>query len=105
MAEVARECAPRPRVGLGADQQPVAAAGVLENDSDPDGDALIAILAGGPKKGSLDLESDGSFTYKAKKKARGKDSFTYLAEDASGLNSLTTVDIQVKAKKHKKRRK
>jgi hypothetical protein len=83
----------------------VAAAGVLENDSDPDGDALIAILAGGPKKGSLDLESDGSFTYKAKKKARGKDSFTYLAEDASGLNSLTTVDIQVKAKKHKKRRK
>jgi hypothetical protein len=79
----------------------VPAAGVLRNDSDPDGDALAAILANPPKKGTLELEADGSFTYKAKK-AKGKDSFTYLAEDPSGLNAQATVDIQIKGKKRKK---
>lgn len=80
----------------------VPANGVLENDSDPDGDALTAILASRPQKGTVELEADGSFTYKAKKKAKGQDSFTYLAEDPSGLNASATVEVQIKGKKRKK---
>ncbi len=80
-------------------------AGVLANDRDPDGDLLTAILAGKPKKGRVDLLPNGGFSYRANKKAKGADSFTYLAQDASGLNALAEVTVQVKGKKHKKRRK
>lgn len=79
----------------------VPAPGVLNNDSDPDGDALTALLAGQPKKGKVTLEADGSFTYRANKKAKGTDSFTYLAQDTTGLSALETVSIQVKGKKKK----
>jgi hypothetical protein len=80
----------------------VPAAGVLANDSDPDEDALTAVLADPPEKGTVELEADGSFTYKSRKKAKGKDSFTYLAQDSGVLNAAATVDIQIKGKKHKK---
>lgn len=75
---------------------------VLANDSDPDNDPLRAILASPARKGDVQLAADGTFTYRPGKKARGSDSFTYLAQDASGLNSLAEVTIQVKGKKHKK---
>ena len=39
------------------------APGVLQNDSDPDGNSLLAQLVAGPLKGVLDLKPDGSFTY------------------------------------------
>jgi VCBS repeat-containing protein len=81
----------------------VPAAGVLANDSDPDNDTLTAILAGQAKKGKVNLQPDGSFTYKANKKAKGTDSFTYLAEDPTGLTALETVTIQIKGKKKGKR--
>jgi hypothetical protein len=80
----------------------VPATGVLGNDSDPDGDALTAVLADPPEKGTVELEADGSFTYKSRKKAKGKDSFTYLAQDSGGLTAAATVDIQIKGKKLKK---
>lgn len=80
----------------------VPASGVLANDSDPDGDPLTAILASPTRKGALSLQPDGSFTYKAKKKARGRDSFTYLARDSTGLSALETVTIQIKGKKRKR---
>lgn len=83
----------------------VPAAGVLENDRDPDGDVLTAILTGQPQKGKVELQSDGSFTYRANKKAKGTDSFTYLAQDTTGLTALETVTIQIKGKKHKKGKK
>ncbi len=76
--------------------------GVLANDSDPDGDLLTARLAGPPTKGQITLEPDGSFTYRANKKAKGTDSFTYLAQDPNGLSDLETVTIEVKGKKQKK---
>jgi subtilisin-like proprotein convertase family protein len=75
--------------------------GVLANDDDPDGDSLEAILAGQPKKGTVVLQADGSFTYKAKKTAKGSDSFTYLAQDPGGLSDLETVSIQIKKAKKK----
>ncbi|MDQ2655464.1 MAG: Ig-like domain-containing protein [Chloroflexota bacterium] len=77
---------------------------VLGNDTDPDNDALTAILASQPRQGSVSMQPDGAFTYKAKKKAKGSDRFTYLAQDPSGLSDLETVTIQVKkARKNKKK--
>jgi hypothetical protein len=81
----------------------IPAAGVLKNDSDPDGDDLTATLADSPQKGSIQLQSDGAFTYRARKKSRGTDSFTYIAEDSGGLTAVETVTIQIKGKKKRKR--
>jgi subtilisin-like proprotein convertase family protein len=83
-------------------QLSVRPAGVLANDSDPDGDTLTAVLAGEAKKGKVDLQSDGSFTYRPNKNAKGSDSFTYIAQDPGGLFSLNTASMQIKGKKHKK---
>lgn len=60
-----------------------AAAGVLTNDSDPDEDTLTAVLAGEPTRGTLTLAADGSFRYRASKKAKGTDSFSYLARNST----------------------
>ena len=77
--------------------------GVLANDRDPDDDPLTAVLAGEPAKGTVSLRPDGSYTYRVGKKARGTDSFTYLAKDPGGLSDLETVTIQItKAKKKRK---
>jgi subtilisin-like proprotein convertase family protein len=77
--------------------------GVLDNDDDPDDDPLTAVLAGEPAKGTVSLQPDGSYTYRANKKAKGTDSFTYLAKDPGGLSDLETVTIQItKAKKKRK---
>jgi subtilisin-like proprotein convertase family protein len=83
----------------------VAGAGVLGNDRDPDGDALTAVLAGQPKQGSVTLQPDGGFTYVAKKKAKGTDRFTYLAQDGIGLRDVETATIQLKKAKKKKGKK
>lgn len=82
----------------------VPATGVLANDSDPDDDTLTARLAGEPARGTVRLAADGSFSYRANKKAKGTDSFTYLAQDSTGLTALETVSIQIKGKKKKHKR-
>jgi hypothetical protein len=79
--------------------------GVLANDLDPDNDNLTAILAGKPRKGTVQLQPDGAFTYRPSKRAKGTDSFTYLAQDPSGLSDLETVTIQIQKAKAKKKRK
>jgi hypothetical protein len=70
-----------------------AADGVLANDTDADNESLIAILD--EDLDGLILNEDGSFTYDPE--AEGEVSFTYFAEDTSGLRSLlpATVTIQV----------
>ena len=59
----------------------VAAPGVLDNDSDLDGDPLTAVLMSGPSNGALTLNADGSFTYTPNANFNGEDSFTYVAND------------------------
>ena len=61
----------------------VEAPGVLANDSDADGDSLIAVLVAGPSNGMLTLNRDGSFTYTPNAGFTGADTFTYLAEEAA----------------------
>jgi Tol biopolymer transport system component len=64
-----------------------AAAGVLANDSDPEGDALTAAAVGAPEHGTLTLATDGSFTYTPEAAFTGFDSFTYRALDSGQAGS------------------
>jgi VCBS repeat-containing protein len=75
----------------------VAAAGVLGNDGDADGDVVNAVLVSGPAHGTLTLNADGSFTYTPHANYHGADSFTYKAS-AGGLHSnVATVALTVNA--------
>jgi VCBS repeat-containing protein len=74
----------------------VSAVGVLNNDSDPENDSLIAILVASPLTGTLTLAASGAFTYTPDADFSGVDNFTYKASDGSILNSNTvTVTINV----------
>jgi VCBS repeat-containing protein len=73
----------------------IGAPGVLTNDSDPDGDALSAVLVSGPTNGILTLNADGSFEYTPNADFTGADSFTYTANDGSASSSEATVTINV----------
>ena len=89
-----------------------AAGGVLANDTDPDGDALIVdqlngsgVLSGTSAKGAaVTLNGDGSFSYDPTGSAtlqavpRGQtttDTFTYRANDGHGATATATVTITV----------
>jgi hypothetical protein len=69
--------------------------GVLENDSDPDGDTLAAVKQTNPVYGALSFESDGSFVYTPDPFFTGEDDFTYKAYDGTDYSSITTVRINV----------
>jgi VCBS repeat-containing protein len=76
----------------------VAAAGVLTNDTDVDGDALTAVLVSGPANGTLTLNADGSFTYTPNSNFNGTDTFTYKANGGTADSGIATVTIDVGAK-------
>ena len=73
----------------------IAAPGVLENDSDPDGDPLTAVLKGNASHGTLTLNADGSFSYTPNANFNGSDSFTYRANDGTVDSNTATVSITV----------
>jgi subtilisin-like proprotein convertase family protein len=70
---------------------------VLLNDSDPDGDPLVAETATEAAHGSVALAADGTFTYTPAAGFRGNDSFTYRARDngTPALTAAATVRISV----------
>jgi len=75
----------------------VPAPGVLGNDTDPEGNALTAVLSASPTHAaSFTLNSSGSFTYTPAAGYSGPDTFTYRASDASSSSSsVATVTITV----------
>jgi VCBS repeat-containing protein len=73
----------------------IAAPGILDNDLDPEGDPLTAVLVSGPANGTLTLNSDGSFLYTPNANFNGSDSFTYHNHDGSLDSNEATVTIQV----------
>jgi len=73
----------------------VAAPGVLGNDSDPDGDALTAVLDANAAHGHVALNADGSFTYTPNAGFSGTDTFTYHATDSLLSSNVATVTITV----------
>ena len=71
------------------------ATSVLDNDSDPDGDALTAVKLTNPSRGTVTLNPNGSFLYTHNGSNESTDSFTYSANDGK-INSLPiTVSINV----------
>ena len=63
---------------------------------DPEGKALTYTIVRQPKRGTVQLQEDGSFTYTPKKNKVGVDSFTYTAADPAGNVSRTaTVTVQI----------
>ena len=69
--------------------------GVLDNDSDVDGDGLTAVLVTNPNDGTLILNSDGSFDYTPDAGFIGMDSFTYTANDGQLDSNVATVTITI----------
>lgn len=78
-------------------QLTVPAPGVLGNDTDADGDALTATLVDGGGNGSLDLNADGSFTFKSGGSFTGIRTFTYQVSDGLTTSGTATVSIDVTA--------
>ena len=73
-----------------------AAAGVLANDTDANGDALIAQLVQEPSQGTLTLNPDGGFTYTPTAGGHGVDHFTYTATDGhGGISQVATVSLNL----------
>ena len=73
----------------------VTAPGVLDGDSDVDGNALTAHVVTAPAHGQLVLSPDGSFTYTPAAEYSGSDSFTYVARDGAADSNVATVSITV----------
>lgn len=73
----------------------VAALGVLDGDTDPEGDPLTAVLDTGPSNGTLTLNANGSFTYTPNTDFNGTDTFTYHANDGTNDSNVATVTITV----------
>ena len=63
---------------------------------DPEGESLTYTVMRQPRRGTLELRDDGSFTYTPKKNKVGVDSFTYTATDPAGkVSREATVTIQI----------
>jgi VCBS repeat-containing protein len=74
-----------------------AAAGVLANDTDADGDPITAVVVADPSHGTVALGADGSFTYTPDAGYHGPDSFTYVPNDGIADGNIATVNITVDA--------
>ena len=91
------------------DQPPTAEDGSLEtykniagsgtlSAADPEGKPLTYNLMKEPKRGSVELHEDGTFTYTPDKNKVGKDSFTYTVTDSGG-NTSQEAKISIEIRK------
>lgn len=78
-------------------QLTVAAPGVLDNDSDLDGDRIAAALVTDVAHGTLSLAGDGSFTYTPASGWSGTDTFTYRVADGATSSAAVTVALDISA--------
>jgi len=73
----------------------VANAGKLEA-ADPEQEKLRYDLTGAPKRGTVEIADDGTFTYTPAKNKVGKDSFTFTATDPAGnVSNAATICIEI----------
>ncbi|MBW7882604.1 MAG: tandem-95 repeat protein [Caldilineaceae bacterium] len=73
----------------------VPAPGVLNNDTDVDGDALTVTGYTQPANGTVVQNADGSLTYTPNANFNGTDSYTYTISDGNGGTDTATVTITV----------
>ncbi|MGN1287993.1 MAG: Ig-like domain-containing protein [Bradyrhizobium sp.] len=104
---VGDEAALTVRIGTGKNEPPTASDASLQTykniantgkleASDPEGGALTYTVTKEPKRGTVTIAPDGSFTYTPKKNKVGKDSFTYTVTDDAGQTSAeATVTIEI----------
>ena len=90
-----------------ADHPPVAQDSALETyknlpnrgklvAADPEEQPLTYTLVRQPRRGTVELEQDGTFTYTPKKNKVGVDSFTFTAADPAGnVSREATVTVQI----------
>ena len=63
---------------------------------DPEGQEMTFTLTRPPKRGTVEISGDGSFTYTPKKNKVGVDSFAYTATDTAGkVSRETTVTVSI----------
>lgn len=67
--------------------------GVLNNDTDVEGDPLTAILETPPTEGTLTLNADGSFNYEPPADLVGSVTFQYKANDGTEDGDIVTVSL------------
>ena len=70
-------------------------AGVLSNDTDPNGLPLSSTLLDNPTHGTLVFNQDGSFLYTPQPGFTGTDAFSYTAGDASGVHASNNSDVGI----------
>jgi hypothetical protein len=76
----------------------VPAPGVLANDTDPQGDPLIAKMITAPLHGLATINSDGALFYQPAQSFSGQDTLTYTARDtALHVSAAVTVTLNVGA--------
>ena len=64
--------------------------------TDPEGQAMTYTITRQPKRGTVEIQSDGSFTYTPKKNKVGVDSFVYTATDPAGkVSREATVTVTI----------
>ena len=64
--------------------------------SDPEGKAVVCTVTRQPRRGTLEIKEDGSFTYTPKKNKVGVDSFVYTATDPAGkVSREATVTVTI----------
>lgn len=64
--------------------------------SDPEGHTLTYTVVRQPRRGTVEIGADGSFTYTPKKNKVGVDSFTYTAADPAGnVSREATVTVRI----------
>ena len=77
---------------------PVVTTGVLANDTDADGDPLVAELVQGPALGTIVFQPDGTFSYAPEANSQDGDAFTYRIFDGLAWSEPATVTITVEDK-------
>ncbi len=66
------------------------------NVADPEGKEMTFTVTRNPKRGTVEIGADGTFTYTPKRNKVGVDSFVYTATDPAGnVSRQATVTIQI----------
>ncbi len=68
---------------------------VLQNDSDPDNDAIYIAGIGAASKGDISVNADGSLVYTPAKRFKGSDSFSYTISDGqASATAMVYISLQ-----------
>lgn len=83
------------QVGTGGTHHTPADVGVLTNDVSLDGTPMEAVLHETPQHGTVQLQHDGSFTYRADAGYTGEDVFTYRVRAGANWSDPVSVFLSV----------